>query len=277
MNSHLIYDIGMNNGDDTAYYLSLGYKVIAVEAAPNLADAASERFKSFIEENKLQILNIGISECEGSMPFYINKYDSGWNSFDLNLGSRGGSGYDIIEVKTKTLDQVISEYGVPYYLKVDIEGYDRIAINSLLKCAEKPRFISIELYSIEEITLLGKLGYTKFKIIDQQNFLPLEIPATKEYLIYKKLTAFKTSRYFVTRVIRKLFGKMITGLLEKKYKHFFNYNHTLGSSGPFGENYPGKWHSFNEIKELFIYYKTEFEQLPGNKENGWWIDIHATC
>lgn len=276
MNSDLIYDIGMNNGDDTAFYLSLGYKVIAVEAAPNLVDIAAKRFKSFIEENKLQILNIGISDSEGSMPFYINKHDSGWSSFDMNLGRRGGSGYDIINVKTKTLAQLINEYGVPHYLKVDIEGYDHIAINSLLNCVEKPTFISIELYSIEEIILLGQLGYTKYKIIDQQNFLPLEIPATKEYLIHKKLVAFKTSRNFIIRVIRKLFGNMITKFLDKKYKHLFKYEHKFESSGPFGDHYPGKWHSLNEIKELFLYYKTEFEQSPGNKEFGWWIDIHAT-
>ena len=92
MNSNLIYDIGMNNGDDTTFYLSLGYRVIAVEAAPNLADKAAVRFKSFIEDNKLEILNIGISDIDGSMPFYINKHDSGWSSFNMDLGMRGGSG-----------------------------------------------------------------------------------------------------------------------------------------------------------------------------------------
>ena len=50
MKRNLVYDIGMNNGDDTAYYLSLGYKVIAVEAVPDLVDAATERFKFFIAE-----------------------------------------------------------------------------------------------------------------------------------------------------------------------------------------------------------------------------------
>ena len=28
----LIYDVGMNNGDDTAYYLHKGFRVVAVEA-----------------------------------------------------------------------------------------------------------------------------------------------------------------------------------------------------------------------------------------------------
>ncbi len=34
----LVYDIGMNNGDDTAYYLSLGFRTVAIEANPELVD-----------------------------------------------------------------------------------------------------------------------------------------------------------------------------------------------------------------------------------------------
>ena len=30
----LVYDVGMNNGDDTAYYLRMGYRVVAFEANP---------------------------------------------------------------------------------------------------------------------------------------------------------------------------------------------------------------------------------------------------
>ena len=42
--SELVFDIGMHNGDDTAYYLSRGYRVLAVEANPSLCASARERF-----------------------------------------------------------------------------------------------------------------------------------------------------------------------------------------------------------------------------------------
>lgn len=276
MDNNLIYDIGMNNGDDTAYYLSLGYRVVAVEAAADLVKRSQNRFKDYIEDNKLKILNLGIAERDGYMDFYINKYDSGWSSFHLNLANRGGAGYEIIKVKTKNLNQLIIENGVPYYIKIDIEGNDRIALDSLFKCAEKPKYLSIELFDLDEIILLSSLGYNKFKIIDQQNFLALEIPLTKEYAAYRKLIIFKTSKNFLIRVIRKLFGVIINRVLEKRYKRLFNYTHPLGSSGPFGKYSPGKWYSLNEIKEVFLFYKNRFEQLPGSKKYGWWIDIHAT-
>ena len=31
MNSELIYDVGVNDGADTAFYLSLGYRVMGIE------------------------------------------------------------------------------------------------------------------------------------------------------------------------------------------------------------------------------------------------------
>ena len=41
MNSKLVYDIGMNDGTDSAYYLRRGYSVVAVEANPILAEESS--------------------------------------------------------------------------------------------------------------------------------------------------------------------------------------------------------------------------------------------
>jgi FkbM family methyltransferase len=45
MNPKLIYDVGMHNGDDTAYYLRRGFRVIAIEPNPALVATAAERFR----------------------------------------------------------------------------------------------------------------------------------------------------------------------------------------------------------------------------------------
>jgi 16S rRNA A1518/A1519 N6-dimethyltransferase RsmA/KsgA/DIM1 with predicted DNA glycosylase/AP lyase activity len=42
----LIYDVGMNNGDDTAYYLRRGFRVVAIEADTRLVRCAAERFRA---------------------------------------------------------------------------------------------------------------------------------------------------------------------------------------------------------------------------------------
>lgn len=69
----LIYDIGMHNGDDTAYYLMKGAKVVAVEADPALCASARERFASEIAQSDLTILNVAVSDMEGEVDFFVNE------------------------------------------------------------------------------------------------------------------------------------------------------------------------------------------------------------
>ena len=276
MDNNLIYDIGMNNGDDTKYYLSLGYNVIAVDASPDLVNEAQYLFEKDINKKQLEILNLGIASQEGHLDFYLNKHDSVWNSFDKDLGSRGGAGFKIVKVKTQSLDKLICEKGLPFYLKIDIEGYDTIALRSLVNCREKPKYLSVELYDIDLITMLNDLGYTGFKIIEQGSLLPLETPPFKEYVIYSRQVRFRHSMNIFIRVIRKLFGRLVNTWFEKRYKRLFTYNYPAGSSGAFGRDLPGQWHNLNEIKEVFLHYQKLFETSKGCKSNGWWIDIHAT-
>jgi len=58
--SELIYDVGMDNGDDSEFYLSKGFRVVAVEADPDLCRAAEERFEPFIRSGQLTIVNRAI-------------------------------------------------------------------------------------------------------------------------------------------------------------------------------------------------------------------------
>src|SRR5258705_4089288 len=40
----LIYDVGAHEGQDTAFYLKKGFKVVAIEASPQLSAKLSEKF-----------------------------------------------------------------------------------------------------------------------------------------------------------------------------------------------------------------------------------------
>jgi hypothetical protein len=56
MVSDLIYDVGMHDGRDTAHYLRCGYRVVAVEANPELVAAAEKRFGDVIAAGRLTIV-----------------------------------------------------------------------------------------------------------------------------------------------------------------------------------------------------------------------------
>jgi FkbM family methyltransferase len=123
----LIYDVGMNNGDDTAYYLRRGFRVVAIEADPRLAKSTAERFGTQISSGQLRILNIGIAAEEGELPFWICETHSEWSSFDRKNASRYGCSHHEVMVPCRRFASVLEEFGVPYYLKVDIEGNDILA------------------------------------------------------------------------------------------------------------------------------------------------------
>lgn len=40
----LVYDVGMNRGEDTEFYLKKGYRVVGFEADPLLVDQCRKRF-----------------------------------------------------------------------------------------------------------------------------------------------------------------------------------------------------------------------------------------
>jgi len=56
-----IFDIGMYDGADTAYYLQSGYKVVAIEANPDLIKSAEKRFVKPISSVQLTCINAAIS------------------------------------------------------------------------------------------------------------------------------------------------------------------------------------------------------------------------
>jgi FkbM family methyltransferase len=67
MNSpRTILDIGANNGDDTAYYLHCGCKVIAVDANPILCRELEDRFTAERANGRAVILNRRRRACRHS-------------------------------------------------------------------------------------------------------------------------------------------------------------------------------------------------------------------
>lgn len=233
--SNLIYDIGMHIGQDTEFYLKKGFKVVAIEANPILAKQGEEKFKDYIDSDQLTILNIGIDDKEGSFPFYVNESLSEWSSFVEEIGARGGK-YHTIMVQCLPLDKILLDLGIPYYIKVDIEGHDFKCIEALRKIKNRPNFISVENGNGGLLDLLHELGYKHFKFINQA-----KVPETK-------------------------------CPNPPREGEFVNYQFTSGCSGLFGEETIGRWKNYNEVSvEINNYWNN-----PNRDDNvDGWFDLHA--
>ena len=129
--SRLIFDLGMNNGDDTAYYLSQGFNVVALDANPTLCERAQSRFRTAIDGGRLKILNAAIWEKDGQASFYVNLDNDHWSSLDVEWAGRDATKYKEIVVQCVTLGSLFAEFGLPYYLKIDVEGVDQSVLEQL--------------------------------------------------------------------------------------------------------------------------------------------------
>jgi len=257
MEKRLVFDIGMHTGQDTYYYLQEGFKVLAVEANPQFCEENAKKFKKYIDDGSLTILNVGIADKEGILPFYINKRTSEWSSFDFELGTRNNTPYEVLNVPCVTTASLFEKYGVPYYFKVDIEGYDFYCINDLPIVAggKGIKYVSCEVSQISLMDTLYKKGYTKFKLIHQAfDYRPLNMKLERNFFFPKFLF------FYINFKIR----------LHKITKPKNPYS----SSGPIPEKTKGEWLTYEQARSLLSEFYQGDKNTPIN--NSSWFDCHAT-
>lgn len=163
----VIYDFGMNNGDDVAYYLTKGRRVVAVEANNALCDMAAKRFYLEIQNGQLIILNIALSEAasDDPMPFYIHKQEHVLSQI-LAPSIEDADKFHETLVPRRTASSIISQFGDPHYVKIDIEHYDHIVLREMFSQNIIPEYISAESHSIEVFCALVMAGYKSFNLVD---------------------------------------------------------------------------------------------------------------
>ncbi|MGI9308066.1 MAG: FkbM family methyltransferase [Gammaproteobacteria bacterium] len=174
----LVYDVGMHRGEDTQLYLAKGFRVIAFEANPDLVAACRERFAEYIADQRLTIVEGAIMNdtTEKTVTFYQNPVATIWGTTDKKWAERNermGWASEKVTVDVVDFSNCITKYGMPYYLKIDIEGADMDCLATLGKFNCRPDFVSIESNKISmegiqgELELLTGLGYDRFKAVQQ--------------------------------------------------------------------------------------------------------------
>lgn len=273
MNSKLVFDVGMHNGDDTEHYLQRGYNVIAVEADPDLAAAGRERFADAIGSGRLTIVNAAIAEQRGEAEFWICDQLRVWNSFEKSIASRNGMPCHAIKVETVPLRDLLATHGVPYYLKLDIEGQDHTAASDIDR-GDPPAYVSLEINSADDFFLLHSKGYRRFKCIQQGYFTPVLSPRLSwRKLVDARIKAAKSTP-FANR-LRSLYRKLRPSVERAPMPGVRSF--PPGSSGPFGEETPGDWLSFEEALHAWLSQQLghQLGYLSSPPSVSVWYDLHA--
>ena len=220
----MIFDVGLHEGEDSEFYLKKGFEVVAVEANPELCEKARDRLRRHVEAGQITIVNAAIAEQTGPVRFFVNEQASVWGTTSPEWAARNkrlGTWSSEITVEGIQFRRLLEAFGIPYYLKVDIEGTDLLCIRALQGFHQRPKYISIESNKtswrglVHEFELLKLLGYSKFKVIDQSQVAAQRCPSPA---------------------------------MEGT---FVDHHFAFGSSGLFGEEAPGDWLSEREALKVY--------------------------
>jgi FkbM family methyltransferase len=259
----LVYDVGAHRGEDTHFYLSKGFDVVAVEANPRLAAEIRMRFADAIAAGRLRLVEAAIAAKAGKVPFYENTRVTQWGTTSPEWAARNemlGAASIAGEVPAITFREVLEAFGMPYYLKIDIEGADRLCLHDLAGFADRPAHVSIESDKVswqallDEFSMLQSLGYDRFKVIDQA----------------------AVSRQRPPRPARE--------------GDYVDYRFESGATGLFGAESPGKWltreQAIARYRVIFATYRLIGDYSPWRRLvrhvplvrrlSAHWYDTHAT-
>lgn len=144
----LVFDIGANMGNRVRPFLQIGAKVIAVEPQKSCWKHLKNEFG-----NKITIVKKGCGAREEVKDFYISETNV-LSSFSTEfIKATQGERFSDHEWKEKdeveltTLDNLIQQFGIPQFIKIDVEGFEPEVLKGL---SHKVPYISFE-YIVPEL------------------------------------------------------------------------------------------------------------------------------
>jgi len=157
----LVFDCGANVGEFTQYFTSRGAKVIAIEPQAELT-VNNPKFDGAIIEN------VCISDTEG----YLNLYECDANTIATcstdwkDKGRFKGSPWTKSRtVQATTLDALIHKYGKPSIIKMDVEGFENVALRGLSERVDVISFEYTQEFLDKSLECLDRLEFLGFKEI----------------------------------------------------------------------------------------------------------------
>ena len=131
----LVFDVGANHGTKTDIFLKLGARVVSVEPDRTNQRVLKEKFLMYrLSRKPVVIVGKALSDKDSVETMWIDEPGSAKNTLSRKWvetlkhdDERFGQHHDFnhrTTVETTTLDQLIGTYGLPFFVKIDVEGHE---------------------------------------------------------------------------------------------------------------------------------------------------------
>ena len=134
----LIFDLGMYEGQDFKFYLSKGFRVVALEANPELCRRNSETFAKEIAERPAHHRAQGAVDTRPASTSRSTSTRPGAASIRTSPGATTARP-PRCRWPPRQSRKCSRSIGVPHYLKCDIEGADKIVCDQVSRPAAQAR------------------------------------------------------------------------------------------------------------------------------------------
>jgi FkbM family methyltransferase len=166
----LIFDVGANHGSKTDVFLKLGARVVAVEPDQTNQQILKEKFLKYrLSRKPVVIVGKALSDKDAVETMWIDEPGSAKNTLsrkwvetlqvdDKRFGHRHDFGQRVT-VETTTLDQLIAQHGLPFFIKIDVEGHEPSVLRGLHRAVPYVSFeVNLPEFVSEGQECVGSLG-----------------------------------------------------------------------------------------------------------------------
>lgn len=162
----LVFDIGGNEGFTAAVFSKLARKVVVVEPSRRNFRILKARFR---DRQDIVMLNGAVSDRAGVAGFYENAFDHACSTLNprwQTIQTRQEGNFRKYDVEIFTLDHLMNIYGVPDFIKIDVEGHEEEVLSGLTRPVEMlsfeailPHFRQATENNVRYLDTLGKCSF----------------------------------------------------------------------------------------------------------------------
>jgi FkbM family methyltransferase len=167
--AELCFDVGANRGNRTKVFQRIGSRVIAIEPQRHCVRILRVAFSG---DPRVTVVEAACGDREGAAEILVATADTvsslagDWIAAVKSTGRfRSVDWVKRQPCRMTTLDRLIDEYGIPSFIKIDVEGFELSVLRGLSKfvpCVSfefTPELITSATESVRHLGSLGSVGF----------------------------------------------------------------------------------------------------------------------